>query len=138
MIAIVLWIGVWLWRKDWRTGLLIGYLFLILAETVLIRSPGEVRYELIPFWSWAEVFKKWPLTRMGKMNLQQILLNIIMFIPIGAILARNVGWKAIPLSTCTSLLIETAQLISRRGLFEFDDVIHNTAGAALGFGAEKD
>lgn len=113
---------------------MIGYLFLILAETVLIRSPGEVRYELIPFWSWAEVFKKWPLSRMGKMYLQQILLNIIMFIPIGAILGRKIGWRAIPISICASLLIETAQLISRRGLFEFDDVIHNTLGAAMGFG----
>ena len=31
-----------------------------------------------------------------------------------------------------SLLIELAQLVSFRGLFEFDDVIHNALGAALG------
>ena len=31
-----------------------------------------------------------------------------------------------------SVLIELAQLISYRGLFEFDDVIHNALGTALG------
>ena len=31
-----------------------------------------------------------------------------------------------------SLMIELAQLISCRGLFEFDDVIHNALGTALG------
>ena len=31
-----------------------------------------------------------------------------------------------------SLLIELAQLISYRGLFEFDDVIHNALGTAIG------
>jgi len=30
------------------------------------------------------------------------------------------------------LLIELAQLISFRGLFEFDDVMHNALGTALG------
>ena len=31
-----------------------------------------------------------------------------------------------------SMLIELAQLISYRGLFEFDDVIHNALGTAIG------
>ena len=31
-----------------------------------------------------------------------------------------------------SVLIEPAQLLSFRGLFEFDDVIHNALGTALG------
>ena len=31
-----------------------------------------------------------------------------------------------------SVLIEPAQLVSFRGLFEFDDVIHNALGTALG------
>ena len=30
------------------------------------------------------------------------------------------------------MLIELAQLISCRGLFEFDDVIHNALGTAIG------
>ena len=31
-----------------------------------------------------------------------------------------------------SVLIEPAQLVSCRGLFEFDDVIHNALGTAVG------
>ena len=31
-----------------------------------------------------------------------------------------------------SMLIELAQLISYRGLFEFDDMIHNALGTAVG------
>jgi glycopeptide antibiotics resistance protein len=30
------------------------------------------------------------------------------------------------------MLIELAQLVSFRGLFEFDDVMHNALGTALG------
>ena len=31
-----------------------------------------------------------------------------------------------------SMLIELAQLVSFRGLFEFDDVMHNALGTAIG------
>ena len=30
------------------------------------------------------------------------------------------------------MLVERAQLVSFRGLFEFDDVIHNALGTAIG------
>ena len=44
---------VWIWAGKWNTGLLAGYLFLILAVTVLDRRPGpKMPYELIPFWSY--------------------------------------------------------------------------------------
>lgn len=110
-----------------------GYLFLILAETVLIRKSGELRYELVPFWSWKYVFEKWPLTRSRIAILKQILLNIAMFIPIGFLLGDK-GWKAVGISAGISLIIELCQLISKRGLFEFDDIIHNIVGAAIGLG----
>ena len=31
-------------------------------------------------------------------------------------------------------MIELIQLLTRRGLFEFDDIIHNIVGAMIGFG----
>ena len=96
-----------------------GYLFLILAVTVLDRRPGpKMTYELIPFWSYGV-----KLLRM------EILLNIILFIPVGLLAPR---WKTVGLAAGYSLLIELAQLISYRGLFEFDDVIHNALGTAIG------
>ena len=33
-----------------------------------------------------------------------------------------------------SASIETIQLVSHRGLFEFDDIVHNTIGTAIGVG----
>ena len=41
-------------------------------------------------------------------------------------------WKTVGLAAGYSLLIELAQLVSFRGLFEFDDVIHNALGTAVG------
>jgi glycopeptide antibiotics resistance protein len=34
----------------------------------------------------------------------------------------------------TSFTIEVLQLIGRRGLFEFDDMFHNTLGVMIGYG----
>ena len=42
------------------------------------------------------------------------------------------GWKTVGLAAGYSMLIELAQLVSFRGLFEFDDVIHNALGTAIG------
>ena len=110
---------VWIWAGKWNTGLLAGYLFLILAVTVLDRRTGlKMTYELIPFWSY----------RVKSLRME-ILLNVILFIPVGLLVPR---WKTVGLAAGYSLLIELAQLVSFRGLFEFDDVIHNALGTALG------
>ena len=41
-------------------------------------------------------------------------------------------WKTVGLAAGYSLLIELARLVCFRGLFEFDDVIHNALGSAVG------
>ena len=89
------------------------------SVTVLDRMPGpKMTYELIPFWSY------------GVKSLRmEILLNVILFIPVGLLAPR---WKTVGLAAGYSLLIELAQLVSFRGLFEFDDVIHNALGTAVG------
>ena len=119
MLAVGIAVLIWAWSEKWRTGLLVGYLFLILAVTVLDRRPGpKMTYELIPFWSY------------GVKSLRmEILLNVILFIPVGLLAP---GWKTVGLAAGYSMLIELAQLVSFRGLFEFDDVIHNALGTALG------
>jgi len=40
---------------------------------------------------------------------------------------------AIPIGVLMSATIEVAQLLTRRGLFEFDDIIYNSVGALIGF-----
>ena len=105
--------------------MLIGYAFLVLAETILIRKPfvGEhIKLEL--FWSW----KQWNVQK------EQILTNVAMFIPIGVLAGWLWKWKGLLVAAGLSLLVEVLQLITSRGLLEFDDVLHNMIGAVVGAG----
>ena len=109
------------WR--WEGGLLAGYAFLVLAETVLIRrvsSGSHFQPEL--FWSWREWDKQ-----SG-----QILTNVIMFVPVGVISGRLWKWRGLWVAAGISAFIEVLQMVSGRGLCELDDVIHNCLGAAVG------
>ena len=113
-----------MWKKP-SLGLLIGYAFLILTETVLIRKQftGEhLKLEL--FWSW----KQWNVQK------NQILTNVVMFIPIAAFVGWLWKWKGLWFATGLSLLVEVLQLATSRGLLEFDDVLHNMIGAVVGVG----
>ena len=112
------------WKKP-SLGLLLGYAFLILAETVLIRKPfvGEhINLELL--WSW----RQWKIQR------NQILTNVIMFTPVGVLTGRLWKRRGLWVAAGLSIGIEFLQLITARGLCEFDDVIHNMIGAVIGVG----
>lgn len=112
------------WKKP-SLGILAGYAFLILTETVLIRKPflGEhIKLEL--FWSW----KQWSVQK------NQILTNVAMFIPIGALAAWLWKWKGLLVAAGFSIAIELLQLVTTRGLMEFDDALHNMIGAVVGAG----
>lgn len=125
IIAVAVGMVVWKIRKRLSLGFLAGYAFLILAETVLIREPFVGRHfqpEL--FWSW----------RVWCEQKNQILLNIVMFIPVGILGGWMWKWLGLFAATGFSLTIEILQLITARGLMEFDDVFHNAAGAAVGIG----
>ncbi|MBO6310752.1 MAG: VanZ family protein [Oribacterium sp.] len=117
--------AVWkIWKKP-SLGLLIGYAVLLLTETVLIRKPfiGEhIKLEL--FWSW----KQWNVQK------NQILTNVVMFIPIGVLASFLWKWRGLWFATGLSLLVEVLQLVTSRGLLEFDDVLHNMIGAVVGAG----
>ena len=69
---------------------------------------------------------------------RNILLNIAMFIPFGALFPicldrkQNLR-KLLVVVALTSLSIEIVQYISRTGLFEIDDLINNLLGASIGF-----
>ena len=104
---------------------MIGYAVLLLTETVLIRKPfiGEhIKLEL--FWSW----KQWNVQK------NQILTNVVMFIPIGVLASFLWKWRGLWFATGLSLLVEVLQLVTSRGLLEFDDVLHNMIGAVVGAG----
>lgn len=117
-------LAVWRGRKEKIVEALIaGYVLLILVITLLDRPVGIRQAELIPFWSYSI-----PELRT------EIVMNYILFIPLGVLLAlKNVDWRRVwLLGASTSLIVETSQLIFRRGLFEFDDVIGNSLGCLVG------
>lgn len=109
----------------------IFYLSFVLTITIFKRVPTQnPRYELTLFWSYRAIING--MTRLIAENFW----NIILFIPIGILLSvlifQKNAWFSIILSLILSAALEVTQLITHRGLFEFDDIIHNVLGAVIG------
>lgn len=110
------------------------YIFCVLWITIINRESESIRYNLNLFWEYKEL-----LFGSNKLFfLNQIICNILMLMPLGFILPvinhkiRKVGY--IFIISCTfSIFIEVVQLITGRGLCEFDDIFNNTLGAVIGF-----
>lgn len=114
--------GVW---KRPVFGILTGYVFLLFVETIIVRQPfigTHFRPKL--FWSWSE----WNVQK------QQILTNVVMFIPVGIMAVQLWKWKGIFASIGLSCIIEALQFLTSRGLCEFDDILHNVIGSIIGIG----
>ena len=108
--------------KKWIPALLFCYMLIILGETLFFRTPVNSDIELTLFWSY-----EFPELKA------QIVSNILLFIPFGFLAGYLWGWKVIPLAVFLSFCIEAMQLVFRLGLFEIDDIIHNTAGSVIGY-----
>ncbi len=107
--------------------LFVSYLYFVLAITILDRTPGEdYQYELELFWSYKEAMActRWLLL--------EILLNVVLFIPAGFCLSMLMKKRLWAVAAMFSAAIEITQLVTKCGLFEFDDIFHNTLGAVAG------
>lgn len=109
-----------------------GTLFYV---TLGMRVPGvDFNYELALFWSYRRAFET------GEdFLLWENFANVAAFIPMGMFMEelgrKFFHWYAcVALGGGVSVLIEVTQLLTKRGLFEFDDILHNTLGALLGVG----
>ena len=114
-------------------ALLLFYGALVLWFTVFSRPVGSHTPQLELFWS----YKKW---LAGNWALgREILGNIGMFIPFGFLLTASIpfrkktGVKVLLAGIAFSCAIEVLQFVLWRGLFEFDDILNNAAGAVLGY-----
>ena len=114
-------------------ALLLFYAALVLWFTVFSRPVGSHTPQLELFWS----YKKW---LAGDWALgSEILGNIGMFIPFGLLLTASIpsrkktGLKVLLAGIAFSCAIEVLQFVLWRGLFEFDDILNNAAGAVLGY-----
>jgi len=120
-------------KKNWsrlkRTMLPVFVLYLgfVIGITILYRYPfdqGQYNFEL--FWS----YKK-----NSRRLYREILLNYLMLFPFGMIgpLYVKKRWTVLT-GLIFSLSIEVMQLLLKRGLFEFDDIVGNMAGVLIGIG----
>ena len=107
----------------WALALLLAYVYLVIAGTILDRPlQKEPVWHLRPFWSYG--------SRRQRIN---IILNLLMFVPVGFLGGALIGWKIIPWAARFSFGIEIVQLVTWRGSYDVDDLINNTASAILGF-----
>ena len=112
------------------------YTAFILILTFFSREGShEQAVALMPLWSWGQVLFH------GNYELfVQICLNLLLFVPLGGLLGccRWVQQQQRPLLLISlaglvlSISIEWTQLLFHLGLFEWDDMLHNTIGCALG------
>jgi glycopeptide antibiotics resistance protein len=139
-------------RRVVATGAMLCYASLALA-VVLLPLPGPnarrltQTIQLVPF-QWvgdvrAEVAGPGVLQALTTTAFEQMALNVLLFVPLG-IFARML-WRrgfagAILLGFACSLFIEVTQLTANWGtapfqyrIFDVDDLITNTCGAALGW-----
>lgn len=125
-------------RKDISTALLGVTVALILWITILSREAligTPITYR--PLHALISFMKEIQRGRIGA----NFLGNIILFIPFGFLLPCvtdwNRMWKTVVTGIGFSLLIETIQLITSRGCFDFDDVILNSLGCVIGYGIHR-
>lgn len=92
--------------------------------------PPRQSVQPVPFQWIADTF------RDGQIAFDQMTLNLLLFVPLGAMLAfwgkRAIGQAAL-IGCGVSLLIETSQLLWANRIFDVDDLITNTTGTALGW-----
>lgn len=108
------------------------FLGIVFGSTVFTRTGSVRQYELIPFWSWSAIIRYHDMEL-----LKENLLNSILLLPAGALLPlimnRKIKWQeALVFGVLISATIEMSQLITMRGLFEWDDMIHNGLGCVIG------
>lgn len=110
--------------------LLILYLIVMLYMTLLNRNPHSSRN------AWFRIFATYQYFLTNAYLRREILNNIILFIPLGTIVARLwPRWRRLIVPVMVSVAIELLQFITKRGFFETDDIISNSIGGIIGFSA---
>ena len=111
-----------------NAALLVLYIGAIAYFTLMFRENGAARLQLEPFHAYSALFR-------DSEARADILKNIWLFIPLGAILYRLYPRKIMLIApVLLSVIIELAQYATGTGLCEMDDVISNSLGATIGYG----
>ncbi|RDU23664.1 VanZ family protein [Anaerosacchariphilus polymeriproducens] len=113
----------------------ICYLVVVTGVTMLSRGSWYDNAKVQPlFYSYKEAWNSFSLGEW-----RNIILNILLFVPFGFLLPLGIKWFQKFWKICLAgflftLLIETSQLLLKRGIFEVDDLFDNTIGTMIGYG----
>ncbi len=119
-------------RKDISTALLGVVVALILWITILSREKlTGTPNSNYPFHALVSFMKEIQRGKIGA----NFLGNIILFLPVGVLVPVVTGWRKMWKTAVSglgfSLLIEIIQLLSRRGVFDPDDILLNCLGCII-------
>lgn len=114
--------------------LLCCWLLLVLGLTSLSRGANYTGELNVDFFSgYISAWNNWSIS-----ELQLIIFNMLMFAPLGFLLpllwkkAEKIG-VTLAVSLGLTTMIEVMQLLTGTGIFEFDDLFHNTVGGLFGY-----
>ena len=121
--------------KFFLVSLLTGYVIMVMGVTFLSRGSNyQGSVDVALFTSYREAWYVFSVRHW-----QYVYLNIFMFVPFGILLPllharfRKAGWT-IGMAALFTLTIESAQYLTRFGIFEVDDLFNNLLGGIIGFG----
>lgn len=116
----------------------LGYLLFFSEDFGRIAEERSIQYNIVPF---KEILRY--IVRAKTIGAESVIINlggnIAAFLPYGFFLPllfsffRGHPRRTVAAGAVTSAIIELIQLVSRVGCMDVDDVILNTAGAALGY-----
>lgn len=103
------------------------YVLFIFYMTLMYRETGDSRARMQLFWSYRQFFTSQSLRK-------DVINNIILFIPFGALLgSMTKKCRILLLPLVLTCGIELIQYLTGVGLCETDDIFSNTLGACIGF-----
>lgn len=107
------------------------YVSIVLSYTIVMREPmNDYRANPEIFWSYTLALKG------NRIYIREIFLNMCMLVPMGILLPaffNRLKYLCV-ISVLFPAFIEIVQLLSKRGLFETDDIISNLIGFWIGWG----
>ncbi|MBT2282687.1 VanZ family protein [Paenibacillus polymyxa] len=121
-------------RQFIASFLILGWFVIVMTLTAFSRGAnyeGWINLEL--FSGYINAWNKWSVSEF-----QLIIFNMLMFAPLGFLLP-HIGMKTrhvkpvLLISLLVTLGIEIFQMITGRGIFELDDILHNTIGSIAGY-----
>ncbi len=113
------------------------YLIIVFGVTMVAdgtRGFADYRMKIHFFESYKQAWNTMSITEW-----RNLVLNILLFVPMGCILPIlfkrcKLWWLTYGIGFMFSLTIEMTQLITKRGMCEADDLLNNTLGCMIGFG----